>query len=250
MSFTHWQLLIIICRRIFRADNAFLHRKSLFNLFNSFLYRKQSFSAGFHIFELDLSLLHFILSDKSHKRHSQSVCIIEVLRNTATDYINICVHTIFPELFSNLDLPLHLRNETVSEQEHLAAQRRGLLLVAIEDGIKPVGFAISTRVDSNLHLLEIDVHPRYQRKGIGSALLERIISLAKDHGCEAVTLTTHKYVAWNVPWYEKHGFCILGDDNMPTYLRSILDREKEKGFDPKRRVAMRKDTIFKRSLPA
>ncbi len=144
------------------------------------------------------------------------------------------------ELFSNLDLPPHLRDETVSEQEHLAAQRQGLLLVALEDGIKPVGFAISTRVDSTLHLLEIDVHPQYQRRGIGSALLERIFSLAKDHGCKAVTLTTHKYVAWNMPWYEKQGFCLVGDDNMPKYLRSILDREQEKGFDPKRRVAMRK----------
>jgi len=144
------------------------------------------------------------------------------------------------ELFSDFDLPPHLRNETISEQEHLAAQRQGLLLVAIEDGLKPVGFAITTRVDSNLHLLEIDVHPQYQRKGIGFALLERIFALAQDHGCEAVTLTTHKYVAWNASWYEKQGFCILGDDNMPTYLRSIINREQEKGFDPQRRVAMRK----------
>ena len=68
------------------------------------------------------------------------------------------------ELFSELDLPPHLRNGTVSEQEHRAAQRQGLLLVAIEDDFKPVGFAITTRVDSNLHLLEIDVHPQYQRK--------------------------------------------------------------------------------------
>ena len=144
------------------------------------------------------------------------------------------------QLFSEPDLPLHLRNETVSEQEHVGAQRQGLLLVALEDGVKPVGFAITARVDSHLHLLEIDVHPRHQRKGIGSALLERVFDLAQDHGCEAVTLTTYKYVAWNAPWYEKQGFCILGDDEMPSCLRSILDREQEKGLDPQRRVAMRK----------
>lgn len=144
------------------------------------------------------------------------------------------------ELFSELDLPPHLRNETVSEQEHLDAQQQGLLLVAVKNGFKPVGFAITARVDSNLHLIEIDVHPQYQRKGIGFALLEEIFALAQDHGCKAITLTTHKYVAWNASWYEKHGFCILGDDIMPTYLRSILNQEQEKGFDPQRRVAMRK----------
>jgi len=144
------------------------------------------------------------------------------------------------ERFSELDLPPHLRNETVSEQEHLAAERQDLLLVAIEDRIKPVGFAITARFDSDLHLIEIDVHPRYQHKGIGSALLARIFAMAQGYGCEAVTLTTHKYVTWNASWYERQGFCILGDDNMPTYLRSILDREQKKGFDPQRRVAMRK----------
>lgn len=143
-------------------------------------------------------------------------------------------------VFSEPDLPLHLRNQTVSEQEHLGAQRQGLLLVALDDGVKPVGFAITARLDSYLHLLEIDVHPRYQRRGIGTELLERVLVLAQDHGCKAVSLTTYKYVSWHAPWYVKQGFCILEDDMMPPHLRSILDQEQERGFDPQRRVAMQR----------
>lgn len=145
--------------------------------------------------------------------------------------------------FSELDLPPNLLNETVSEQEHLEAQQRGLLLVALENGNKPVGFAITKQVYSYLHLIEIDVHPQYQRQGIGSALIERVFALAQNHECEAVTLTTYKYVAWNAPWYEKQGFCILFSEDMPSYLLSILNHEKKLGLDPKRRVAMRKMLI-------
>ena len=35
--------------------------------------------------------------------------------------------------FNSPDLPAHLRNETVSKQEHIDAQRLGLLLAALED---------------------------------------------------------------------------------------------------------------------
>ena len=144
------------------------------------------------------------------------------------------------KLFSELDLPPHRRNETISEHEHLAVQRKGLLLVAIKDCLIPVGFAIATRVDPYLHLQEMDVHPQHQRMGIGSALLDRILVLAQDNNCKAVTLTTNKFVAWNAPWYAKKGFRIIRGDNMPPYIRLILDREQEKGYDPQRRVAMRK----------
>ena len=142
------------------------------------------------------------------------------------------------ERFGESDLPIHLREETVSEEEHLDAQRQGLLLVALEDEAKPVGFAITRRIESCLHIVEMDVHPRYQRRGIGSSLLDQVAALARVRGCEAVTLTTFRHVAWNAPWYGRRGFTILKEEEIPRSLRCILDEEQAKGL--RQRVAMRK----------
>ncbi|SHO53498.1 GNAT family N-acetyltransferase [Desulfopila aestuarii] len=164
------------------------------------------------------------------------------IRNAEETHIRVLaeIEKAAAAMFSENDLPAHRRNETMSELDLYTAQQQGLLVVAVESGLEPIGFAIATLIDSYLHLKEIDVHPRYQCMGIGSALLDKIFDLAQDYECEAVTLTTNKYVAWNAPWYEKKGFCILGSDNMPTYIRSILDQEQERGYNPQRRVAMQK----------
>jgi GNAT superfamily N-acetyltransferase len=144
-------------------------------------------------------------------------------------------------MFSELDLPKPLRNETVPEQELIHAQRQGLLLVAIEDGGEPVGFAFTQEVGSILHLLELNVHPNWQRQGIGTALLTRVVLLARSRGCRSVTLTTFRHLPWNAPWYERQGFRKLKDNQISMRLRAILDQEQAKGLDPARRVAMRKE---------
>jgi len=142
-------------------------------------------------------------------------------------------------LFDERDLPLKLRDDTISEDQHLDAQRRGLLLVALDDALNVVGFALSTRLDSNLHIVEMDVHPQHQRRGIGTSLLKQTIALASALGCDAVTLTTFVHISWNAPWYQKLGFSVLPNDAIPTSVRSILDHERKMGLDPRRRVAMR-----------
>lgn len=143
-------------------------------------------------------------------------------------------------LFDEIDLPAHRRNETLSAQAHLTAQRQGLLLAALKDSQKPVGFAVTQRMGPFLHLRELDVHPDYQRQGIGTALLKKVIILAQDHGCHALTLTTNKFVSWNAPWYKRQGFRILRDDEIPDHLSHILNQERAKGLNPSRRVAMKR----------
>jgi GNAT superfamily N-acetyltransferase len=145
-------------------------------------------------------------------------------------------------MFSDLDLPARLRNETVSEQELIYAQRQGLLLVALEeDGNLPVGFAITQEAGSTLHVCELNVHPNWQRQGIGTALLNKIALLARNRGCRSVTLTTFRHVPWNAPWYERQGFRTLKSNEISERVRTILEQEKQKGLDPARRVAMRKN---------
>ncbi len=133
-----------------------------------------------------------------------------------------------------------LREETVPVHVHLEAQRRGLLLVALDDRAAAVGFALTRLFASDLYLVEIDVHPRCQGRGIGNRLLDRVQSLADEHACRAVSLVTFSRVRCNAPWYRRHGFRAVAAADMPPYLKAILERDAERGLDLQRRVAMRK----------
>lgn len=104
-----------------------------------------------------------------------------------------------------------------------------------ETGGVPVGFVASRHRDTELHVLELDVHLDYQRKGIGRALMTTAIEAARDMGCVAVTLTTFRGVVWNAPFYQRLGFEIL--ETPPPHLSAILAVEAEQGFTD--RCAMR-----------
>lgn len=83
-----------------------------------------------------------------------------------------------------------------------------LLMIATSDG-QPCGFAISREVAGEEELLMIAVDPQYQNKGIGLAILKRLISDAEDNGTIAVFLEVRS----NNPaqsLYQKLGFEKIG----------------------------------------
>ncbi len=141
------------------------------------------------------------------------------------------------------DLPEHLRSEAMPIQVLKEALEQGLLLVAIENGDTPVGFVATEKKGHYLHILEIDVLPRVQRQGIGSALLDKVIEIAIKLNLQWVSLTTFSHLPWNAPWYEKKGFLKIETEKMPGFLADILLTEKEIGLNPDNRVAMRKQLI-------
>jgi GNAT superfamily N-acetyltransferase len=140
--------------------------------------------------------------------------------------------------FDPEDLPIHLWDETVPLRVHEEAQRKGLLLVALGEGGRPVGYALTSLVDRALHLAQMDVHPDHQQRGIGSRMLEEVVRLAQELQCEAVMLTTFRHIPWNGPWYQRFGFTICDGDGTPLFLEEILEKEAAMGLDPAQRVAM------------
>lgn len=142
-------------------------------------------------------------------------------------------------IFSPEYLPCNLADVVISTEHHLQAQRCGLLLVALADGIRPVGFAHTVLHGDCLHLLEMDVDPDYHRQGIGTALLNGVRDLALQLGCNSVTLTTYRDVPWNAPWYTRMGFSEFADEDMPSFLNSIIEKEVGMGLDRSKRAAMR-----------
>jgi GNAT superfamily N-acetyltransferase len=131
-----------------------------------------------------------------------------------------------------------LGDHTTSVEAFDLARQQGYLWVALDGEGNPVGFAMVTDHGSILHLEEVDVHPQYQRLGIGTALIETVCWYAEDMSYQGVSLTTFSTIPWNAPWYEKLGFRKLREGELTKALKVILQDEARRGLDPKIRVAM------------
>lgn len=114
----------------------------------------------------------------------------------------------------------------------------GLLWVARDEAHSRVGFALASLVDGRLHLEEVDVLPEFGRKGVGTALVRRVVEEAGKRGLPGVTLSTYKDVPWNAPFYRRLGFRALRTREIgPELLRKLTD-EARQGLAPALRVAM------------
>ncbi|MEO3788719.1 GNAT family N-acetyltransferase [Nonomuraea sp. B10E15] len=108
------------------------------------------------------------------------------------------------------------------------------------EGEPPEGFALLGRVDGNVHLDQLAVHPRSMRRGIGGRLMAAVIDHARASGAPEVTLTTYRDVPWNAPWYTRHGFTALPEPEWGPELRALVAHERELGLEIAPRVVMRR----------
>jgi ribosomal protein S18 acetylase RimI-like enzyme len=99
-----------------------------------------------------------------------------------------------------------------------------------------MGFLLAARQDDDLHIIELDVHPEFARRGIGAALIDHACGEARRRGLARVTLTTFADVPWNAPYYQRLGFRVLEKDALSATLRDTLAREAGNGLT--NRVAM------------
>jgi GNAT superfamily N-acetyltransferase len=100
-----------------------------------------------------------------------------------------------------------------------------------------VGFAVLDRVDGDVHLEQLSVHPASMRQGIGAALLAAAVPAARVVGARRVTLLTYADVPWNAPWYARHGWQVI--DDLGPELEALAALEGEQGLTRHgRRVAM------------
>ncbi len=88
-----------------------------------------------------------------------------------------------------------------------------------------------------LHILELAVAKDVQQRGLGRRLLAAAAEAARTRGLKALTLTTFRHVAWNAPFYARHGFTELSDGGLDARLREILRAEEARGLP--NRCAMR-----------
>ena len=141
--------------------------------------------------------------------------------------------------FPQAELPLALRGQSLtSDEEFVEAQRAGLLWCAQTAAGEAIGYAIALWLGPDLHLDEIDVHPKHQQRGVGRALIDVLRAHALAHGAQRLTLTTFRFVPWNMPWYARLGFAPLESGAFTGELAEIFEAEIARGLLRERRVAM------------
>lgn len=117
----------------------------------------------------------------------------------------------------------------------------GRAWVGTDDTDRPVAYLLADVVDANAHLDQVSVHGDFIHRGIGTALLARMVEWAQARGLPTITLTTYTEVPWNGPYYERRGFRYLTDDELTPGLKAIRAAEIAHGLDQWPRACMRRD---------
>jgi ribosomal-protein-alanine N-acetyltransferase len=84
----------------------------------------------------------------------------------------------------------------------------GICLAAIADG-RLVGYLVCSRYDTVWHLMNVAVDERLRRRGVGTALIERLFELADCDG-DQYTLEVRTSNAGAISLYERFGFRAAG----------------------------------------
>jgi GNAT superfamily N-acetyltransferase len=127
-------------------------------------------------------------------------------------------------------------SESTPTSALLDARAAGRLWVALHLDV-PVGFARVEMLAPDLpHLEELDVHPDHGRRGVGTALVRVVCDWAARQGHAALTLTTFRDVAWNMPFYAKLGFAEVPAASLRPELAAVVRDEAARGLE--RRVVM------------
>ena len=90
------------------------------------------------------------------------------------------------------------------------AKPASLCLGAFEDD-RLAGYLITSRYVDAWHVMNIAVNPSFRRRGIATALLERLFELTDDRGRRGYTLEGRVSNKGAIKLYERLGFVDIGD---------------------------------------
>lgn len=142
--------------------------------------------------------------------------------------------------FRGIGMPEIADDEPLSAQQLTAYVDTGLAWATVGEEDEPVAYLVAERVDGDLYLEQVSVHPAYAHRGLGRALIDHAAAHAAPHGLSALTLATFTDVPWNAPYYLRCGFVRLPDDELGPGLRAVREREAEHGLDRWSRTCMRR----------
>jgi GNAT superfamily N-acetyltransferase len=121
----------------------------------------------------------------------------------------------------------------------LASAELGRVFLAVDGAGVAVGFAALELVDGEPYLDQLCVRVAAMRQGIGGKLLARAAEWARTVGGSALWLTTYAHLAFNQPYYERHGFVAVPESACSLGLKHHLAEQRRHLPAPGQRVAMR-----------
>lgn len=121
----------------------------------------------------------------------------------------------------------------------------GLALTAVDSNDHPIGFATFGLVDGEPYLDQVSVRPGMMRRGVGTALLNRVVAWSSSR---PLWLTTYSHLPWNRPWYERHGFAVVPETSGGPEMQRILQEQRTALPYPDMRVVMVRQPSPQQSL--
>ena len=126
--------------------------------------------------------------------------------NTDEDYSNAAI--LFKEYAALLNIDLSFQqfdDELMNLKTMYVAPEGGIILCKAENEF--IGCTGIRKIDSNIaELKRMFVKPGYQNQGIGKALLQKAVDLARTLNYNAIRLDTLNRMTAAISLYKKHGF--------------------------------------------
>ena len=119
-------------------------------------------------------------------------------------------------------------------------RRDGRLWVAVSPINRVVGFALMKFSCGSAWLDQLSVLDRWQRLGLGAALIDRTAKRARELGHDRLYLSTYLDVPWNAPFYERRGFASVPRGEWPWAFRLQFMIENRRGHPSWRRTIMQR----------
>ncbi|MCU7917884.1 MAG: ribosomal protein S18-alanine N-acetyltransferase [Candidatus Thiodiazotropha sp. (ex Epidulcina cf. delphinae)] len=73
-----------------------------------------------------------------------------------------------------------------------------------------IGYGVMSVVIDESHILNLCIHPDWQRKGLGNKMVQRLLKIARQHGAETAFLEVRIGNRAALRLYEKLGFVQIG----------------------------------------
>lgn len=93
----------------------------------------------------------------------------------------------------------------------------------LQAGAILAGYSVQTHAAGENHLLNLCIAPEFQRRGMGSILLDNAIRTARMHLCDCIFLEVRPSNRAGIEIYRKYGFIPVGE--RPDYYRSDSGKE-------------------------
>lgn len=143
--------------------------------------------------------------------------------------------SIFAEVGITLSLPLDHPFVLADAERWGQSIARGDTFVAVDSHQTLIGFATLDLLDGEPYLDQLSVLPSSMRRGVGRALLRSALDWSAG---APLWLTTYAHVAWNAPFYERHGFVRVPEPEWGPGMARTVAAQRAALPDPEQRIVM------------